>query len=136
MMNRAVFLILGLSLIGAAGSCGSLPTGPVPHGNWGGQHIGLIVTDTGATINYDCAHGTIDQALITADGFFTAIGTHYQEHGGPIRDGEPVDKHPARYDGHTDGKTMTLDVTLTDSDQKLGTFKLERGASPNVFKCL
>lgn len=136
MVNRAFFLIFGLALVGAAGSCGTSPTGPVPHGNWGGQHIGLIVTDTGATINYDCAHGTIDQALVTADGIFTAIGTHYQEHGGPIRDGEPVDKHPARYDGRTDGKTMTLDVTLTDTDQKLGTFKLERGASPNVFKCL
>ncbi|MFN2602506.1 MAG: hypothetical protein ABR582_07110 [Gemmatimonadaceae bacterium] len=131
-MNRALIFFVALSLSG----CGSSPTGPVPQGNWGGQHIGLIVTDTGATINYDCAHGTIDQALVAADGIFTAIGTHYQEHGGPIRDGEPVDKHPARYDGRTDGKTMTLDVTLTDSDQKLGTFKLERGASPNVFKCL
>jgi len=131
-VNRALGFFVALLLSG----CGSSPTGPVPPGNWGGQHIGLIVTDTGATVNYDCAHGTIDQALVSADGIFTALGTHYPEHGGPVREGEPVEKRPARYDGRTDGKTMTLDVTLTDTDQKLGTFKLELGASPNVFKCL
>jgi hypothetical protein len=135
-MNRALLLFVGLSLVAVAGSCGSSPTGPVPPGNWGGQHIGLVVTDSGATINYDCAHGTIDQALVTVDGVFTAVGTHYREHGGPIRDGEPTDAHPARYDGRTDGKTMSLDVTLTDSGDKLGSFKLERGAQPAVFKCL
>ena len=52
------------------------------------------------------------------------------------REGEVADKHPARYDGRTDGKTMTLEVTLTDSGEKLGTFTLQRGGSPGVFKCL
>ena len=136
MLNRAFFVACCLSLVGAAGSCGSSPTGPVPLGGWGGQHIGLVVTDSGAKIEYDCAHGTIDQALVTADGVFTALGTHYREHGGPVREGEPTDSHPARYDGRTDGKSMTLDVTLTDTGEKLGTFKLEHGASPTVFKCL
>ena len=135
-MNRAVSAFAGLLFIGVVGNCGTSPTGPVPPGDWGGQHIGLIVTSSGATVNYDCAHGTIDQALVTADGIFTAVGTHYRDHGGPVREGEPADAHPARYDGHTDGKTMTLDVTLTDTGEKLGTFKLERGASPFVFKCL
>jgi hypothetical protein len=96
----------------------------------------MVVNSAGATIEYDCARGTIDQSLLAADGMFTAIGTHIPGHGGPVREGEIPDKHPARYDGRTDGKTMTLEVTLTDSGQKLGTFTLERGASPSVFKCL
>jgi hypothetical protein len=94
------------------------------------------VNSSGATIEYDCASGTIDEALVAADGNFTAIGTHIRGHGGPVREGEIADKHPARYDGRTDGKTMTLEVTLTDSREKLGTFTLQRGASPSVFKCL
>lgn len=127
---------LVLTLLAATATCGSSPTGPVPSGDWGGQHIGMVVKSSGATIEYDCASGTIDEALVTADGMFTAIGTHIRGHGGPVREGEIADKHPARYDGRTDGKTMTLDVTLTDSGEKLGTFTLQRGASPNVFKCL
>ena len=50
--------------------------------------------------------------------------------------GEIPDRHPARYTGSTDGKSMTLNVTLTDGGQALGTFTLTRGAAPSVFKCL
>ncbi len=127
---------LVLALLGASASCGKAPTGPVPTGDWGGQHIGMVVNNDGAAIEYDCARGTIDQTLLAADGMFTAIGTHIRGHGGPVREGEIPDKHPARYDGRIDGRTMTLEVTLTDSGEKLGTFTLERGASPSVFKCL
>ena len=136
MSRYVVSPVLVLALLGATAACGTSPTGPVPPGDWGGQHIGMVVNNSGATIEYDCASGTIDEALVTADGIFTAIGTHIRGHGGPVREGEIADKHPARYDGRTDGKTMTLDVTLTDSGEKLGTFTLQRGASPNVFKCL
>jgi hypothetical protein len=136
MSRYIVSPVLVLALLGASATCGKSPTGPVPPGNWGGQHIGMVVNADGATIEYDCARGTIDQTLLAADGMFTAIGTHIREHGGPVRDGETADKHPARYDGRTDGKTMTLEVTLTDSGEKLGTFTLQRGSSPSVFKCL
>lgn len=136
MRRFLVIPALVLTLLGATATCGSSPTGPVAHGGWGGQHVGMVVSDAGATIEYDCARGTIDQALLAADGMFTAIGTHIREHGGPVREGEIADKHPARYDGRTDGKTMTLEVTLTDSGERLGTFTLQRGASPSVLKCL
>lgn len=136
MSQHVVSPILVLALLGASATCATSPTGPVPPGDWGGQHIGMVVNNSGATIEYDCARGTIDEALVAADGRFTAIGIHIREHGGPVREGEIADKHPARYDGRTDGKTMTLDVTLTDTGEKLGTFTLQRGASPNVFKCL
>jgi hypothetical protein len=127
---------LALTLIAASATCGGSPTGPVPTGNWAGTHIGLVVSETGATIEYDCGHGTIDQPLVAADGVFTAFGTHYRAHGGPVREGEAPDSHPARYDGKTDGEKMTLDVTLTDSGEKLGSFTLQRGASTNLTRCL
>ena len=136
MTRYLVSPVLVLALMGASATCGTSPTGPVPPGDWGGQHIGMVVSSEGATIEYDCASGTIDQTLLAADGRFTAIGTHIRGHGGPVREDEIADKHPARYDGRTDGKTMTLEVTLTDSGEKLGTFTLQRGASPSVFKCL
>jgi hypothetical protein len=31
---------------------------------WGGDHVNLVVTDAGGALEYDCAHGTIDQPLV------------------------------------------------------------------------
>lgn len=123
-------------LVGASATCASSLTGPVRPGDWGGEHIGLSVAERGATVEYDCANGTIDEPLVAVEGRFTALGTHIREHGGPIREGETADKHPARYEGRIDGGTMTLEVVLTDSGEKVGAFKLVRGQSPHVFKCL
>jgi hypothetical protein len=106
-------------------------------GAWGGDHVGLVLTATGGTLEYDCAHGTIDEPFVTdSAGRFQLMGTHTREHGGPIGRDEKADKHPARYTGGVDGDTMTLTVTLTDSNEVLGTFTLTRGRIARVFKCL
>jgi hypothetical protein len=110
---------------------------PVALGLWGGAHVNLVVTETGGKLEYDCAHGTIDQPLVTdSSGRFDLVGTHTREHGGPIRSDEKPDKHPALYTGTTDGQTMVLTVTLTDSNVPLGTFTLKRGQIGRIFKCL
>ncbi len=134
-LAAAAFPIMLLS----AAMCSTPPTGPIPPSEWGGQHIGLVVlTDGGgATIEYDCASGTIDEPItVDSSGGFTAVGTHTRGHGGPAMVGEIPDRHPARYTGSTDGKSMTLNVKLTDSGQDIGTYALTRGASPSVLKCL
>ena len=128
--------ILLLTLLGASATCRGSLTGPVTQGDWGGEHIGLVVTTIGATLEYDCATGTIDNPIVATDGLFSVSGTHTRGHGGPIRQDEIPDKHPARYDGRIDGETMILDVTLTDSGEKLGRYTLVRGRPAQVFKCL
>jgi hypothetical protein len=105
-------------------------------GMWGGNHIGLAASAGGAQIDYDCAHGSIDEPIVLrADGSFEAFGTHVLERPGPIPYGQPEDSHPARYSGITDGKTMTLTVTMIDLDRQVGTFVLYYGQTPKVFKC-
>lgn len=109
----------------------------IPLGDWGGDHVRLTLTETGGTLEYDCAHGTIDQPFdVDSAGRFQLAGTHTREHGGPIRRDEKPDKHPARYAGAADGETMTLAVTLTDSNEVLGTFTLTRGRMARIVKCL
>ncbi|MFN2514714.1 MAG: hypothetical protein ABR556_00740 [Pyrinomonadaceae bacterium] len=109
----------------------------MPTGTWGGQHIGMEVTDNGARIEYDCAHGTINHQIVPDDsGKVEAKGIHVKEHGGPVREGEEPESHPARYSGHTDGKTMTLMITLTDTNESIGTFTLGYGKHPRITKCL
>jgi hypothetical protein len=109
----------------------------VQKGVWGGDHIRLDVTDDGALIEYDCAHGTIDGPLrVDAQGRFTANGTHVAERGGPVREGDEPKPQPARYNGHLSGETMKLTVTLPASNQEVGTFTLVRGKQPRLTKCL
>lgn len=106
-------------------------------GEWGGDHAGLIVTADQATLEYDCATGTMNLPVqVDDDGRFEATGEHTIGHGGPIRQDEIPDRHPALYAGRIQGDVMTLTVTMTDLKATVGTFVLVRGASPRVFKCL
>src|SRR5947209_6144391 len=105
-------------------------------GTWGGEHIGLEVTAQGGQVEYDCAHGTIDQRIVPdARGRFDVRGTHVREHGGPVRKDETADGHPARFVGEIKGDTMTLTVTESDTEEAVGTFTLVFGQRPRVMKC-
>src|SRR5207247_3353871 len=58
-------------------------------GAWGGQHVLLKVNEAGATIEFDCAHGVIEESIVPdRDGKFIAKGTFVREGPGPTRQGE------------------------------------------------
>jgi hypothetical protein len=105
-------------------------------GAWGGEHISLDVDAQGGRVEYDCAHGTIDQRIVPdARGHFDLRGTHVREHGGPVRKDETADSHPARYAGQIKGDTMSLTVTETDTKEVVGTFTLVYGQQARLMKC-
>jgi hypothetical protein len=108
----------------------------VPKGTWGGEHIQLEVSEQGGQVEYDCAHGSIDQKLVLdAQGRFKVTGTHVHERGGPTRKGEGENGHPAQFSGQITGNKMTLKVTETDSGESLGEFNLTYGQTPRLMKC-
>jgi hypothetical protein len=124
-------------LVGSTLACGDSVTAPDLLGSWGGAHVSLIVTESGATIEYDCAHGTINESLVLDGlGNFDVSGTHTREHPGPIREGEIPDEHPVRYTGWTDGGNMDLTVSFVDTGERIGTFSLIRGSPARLVKCL
>lgn len=132
----ALAALLGAAVLGARDCPGAIPE-RLPDGSWGGQHIGLIVTDTGATIQYDCALGTISQPLLLApDGAFTWHGVHYPGHGGPVRIDEPPNAHAAVYTGHATSDRLTLTLDVPDLGMPPQTFTLVRGGAAMVFRCL
>jgi hypothetical protein len=106
-------------------------------GSWGGSHIRIDVEASSATVNYDCANGSINGPLtIDRKGNFTWRGSHNREHGGPIRIDEQSNSRPAIYSGSIKGDTMTLTVKLADTNEVVETFTLKRGSPGRVFKCL
>ena len=128
-----VTVLSAFALVAAACSSDVFPTA-VPTGSWGGDHIALDVTGTGAQVNFDCAHGTLVQPLtLDSSGQFGVPGTYTPE-GGPTPQFEQ--RIPAVYSGRLQGKTLTLTVTLTGSSQALGSFTLTWGRTPTITKCL
>jgi hypothetical protein len=105
-------------------------------GIWGGQHIAMEVTDDGAQIEFDCAHGRITEKIAPdRDGKFDVKGVFARQRGGPERIGKNNDQ-PARYQGSIKEKTMTLTIELTRDKEDLGKFTLTKGSNGRLTRCL
>jgi len=105
-------------------------------GRWGGQHISFDVSSKGAKIEYDCAHATIDRAIVLdPNGRFNISGRQFQERGGPVRQGAQTG-YAVIFSGEVKGKNMTLTVRNSSTKEELGTFTLVHGAQPKLVKCL
>lgn len=131
-------IILGAYGLLAAASCASLapPAGPL-FGSWGGRHVGLELTSTAGTLEYDCAAGRIDGSVVTGpDGRFTANGTHTPRIGGPEREGEVRSSYPARYSGSVRRDRMILRVDVPTKGLTIGPYELRRNAEPILMRCL
>src|SRR3712207_4879159 len=105
-------------------------------GVWGGEHIRFEVTERGARVEYDCAHGTIDgKIVVDAQGRFSVHGTHYEERGGPARPGDEAKGYRVRLSGRVGGSLMKLTVTRAGTRKVVGTFDLARDREPMIVKC-
>ncbi len=117
-----------------AAACFNGPSAPVAQvsGTWGGEDAGLIASDTSAHVHIGCTLGDTSAPIRTGnDGRFDAAGTYNV-------DAFPIDRgiiHPARFTGRIDGDEMTLTVTLTDTQKKVGPVTLIRGKEPHMGPC-
>ena len=108
---------------------------PSLQGIWGGDRIGLTITAYGASVEYDCAAGSIDQVFAPdASGHFDLIGSWWFTPPVLFEDWQP-DKQPARYIGVLQGKTITLTVVRLDDGTTLG-YRLVQDTVPGIRRCL
>ena len=130
----AVLLALASSLCAQAQTNSSAlgATGSV----WGGDHVKLEVTAEGATLDFDCASGTIAGPLTAdAQGKFTVKGTFTRERPGPVMRDNPNTAAAATYSGAITGNTMRLNITAGPQNGSAGDYVLTRGQPGKVFKC-
>ena len=105
-------------------------------GVWGGTHIRFEVTETGASVEYDCAHGTVEgKIVVDSQGRFNVYGLHYEEHGGPVRPGDDASGYRVRLSGRVGGSLMKLTVTRAGTRKIIGTYSLARDREPFLVKC-
>ena len=107
----------------------------LPAGVWGGQHVRAEVNESGAAFEFDCARGSIAQAiLLDGNGKFDLTGKFATEHAGPVRD-EESNERPVRYSGSVKDQEMTLTITDTNTKEVIGTFTLKHGSDGRLMKC-
>ena len=124
---------MALALLVVAGACGTeARLDRVPVGTWGGDDAGMLVQPTSAHVHIGCTKGDVPEAIpLDAEGRFDVGGTYNV-------DAYPVDRgilHPARFTGTTDGRTLTLRVSLTDTGRILGPVVLTFGVEPRMVVC-
>lgn len=118
----------------------SSPTGPiktVPNGVWGGEHIRMDVSDSGADIEFDCARGTISQRLVLdAQGRFKLQGTYKAETPAPAAadGGSSGSGVTATYTGVLSGSSLRIEVFIEGQDTPR-TFDLVQGDQGHLAKC-
>ena len=97
----------------------------------------MTVAATGTHIELDCAHGDFSGVLSTdSQNQFSVAGTFVREHGGPIREDQAPDTHPAMYAGSLTSNSMALTTRLLDTGDLVGSFSLVHGAQGRIVKCL
>ena len=135
MVHIVISTLVSAAVLGGACAVTTSPVAPadVRAGTWGGDHLRLDVTSGGAQAEFDCAHATIsDRLTLDTTGHFAAAGQLVTE-GGPT--GGTANARPARFAGSVTGDQLTLTVTLTDSNEDVGTFTLTFGRQATLRKC-
>jgi hypothetical protein len=137
MRHRLLYVRLGaLALAASCSGAVATPSDGAPLvGEWNGLHASLTLTESGGSIQYDCAHGGLRAPVEpNTNGQFTVAGVHFRDHGGPVRIGEIPDSTPARYVGSVSGDQLTLRVLI--GQDTLGPFTLRRGGESQLMRCL
>jgi len=109
----------------------------VPNGVWGGEHIRIEVTDSGADIEFDCARGSISQRLELDDkGRFKVQGIYMAETPAPVAldGGLAAPGVKATYSGTLSGSSLRLEVFIEGQDMPR-TFDLVQGGQGHLAKC-
>ncbi len=126
----AVFATLGCSAAATDDNAG------LTTGTWGGPDVQVTATSNGATAQFVCAHGAIDQLIgPDANGNFSATGTYVYEHPATVVGQPSSDSHSARYDVQLTATTMHLSVTIPDKQQVVGPFTATLGATGPSSRC-
>jgi hypothetical protein len=121
-------LLAGLLLAGCRGES-------VPNGAWGGDHVVLTVTDNGGSVEFDCAHGTLDHPLRLDDqGRFSVPGTFVPQHPGKASASEAPETRPARYQGRLDRQKLEFTVTV-EGQTGQGPYTVTLAKAPKMSKC-
>ena len=112
------------------------PVGPILTGEWGGIQTRLSLTETGGSLELDCASASIDSAVRPdAEGKFAATGRFQAFAPGPDRSGDTAPVFTkAVFDGQVEGKNLRLRMHLAGNKTPQD-FALVRDRKARIIRC-
>jgi hypothetical protein len=128
------------TILGNGGAChlreGAPSSEKLTNGVWGGEHIRAEVTDRGMEIEFDCAHGAIEQPIkLDSEGALDLAGKYSPQHPGPVRGDEENNEASVRYAGRVTNQELILTISDPNKKETIGTFTLRLGNEGRVRKC-
>jgi hypothetical protein len=106
-------------------------------GQWGGQGVSMEIEGTKATLTFDCAHGTISEAIVPDEaGKFTVKGSFTRERGGPMREDDVSTGAAATYSGVVQADSLSLTITLNGSKEPVASYALTHGKAGRIRRCM
>ena len=128
--------LLALLGCGCAHHAASIEGQRIPAGQWGGDQISLeIAADGSGRIELSCASAAFAGPVkLDIGGHFLTAGQINRGTG--VATMEPPPAVPANISGRLDqGGVLWLDIALADS-YPVRNARLQRGAAPNLLRCL
>lgn len=138
-MRYLTMITLSAVLLGGCTPSTPLPDPTVPlYGKWGGVGVELDLNPAESSLRFDCAAGTITEAIKpNANGNFTAKGTYTPRVGLPILDGKHPTPEPATYSGQLWGNSLNLRIRNAQGENFVNYYLyLEHGKPATLHRCL
>lgn len=134
MKTVQLFLIATALLFSCAKSQTLSPDVPLT-GNWGGEGVALVSSDTQTTLNFDCGSGEINKKVVLSSNKFSEKGTYLQIFGNiPVNfDNKP---QSVLYEAVLSGDTLTLTMKSEDGKTTMGTYTVKKGAFGKINRCM
>jgi hypothetical protein len=132
------FLLAAIFATAITGCLGDLFE-PSPGDFYGSEDgIIMVITPSGADLEWDCAVGEITESFATAeDGSFDLEGTYTPGSGLPVQEDDPPRAEPARYSGTKfQLSRITLTVKVPGSGITLGPYSMRLGQGVVLHRCL
>lgn len=132
--STAAFITLLAVVAGSAFAQSGKSKKTVTTGLWGGPHLRMEVTTSGAELEFDCGEATISEPItLDANNTFHVSGSFKVGDFGPTRD-EAKPEANAVFTGSVEGDSLKIEMAVAGQDQSRK-FNLTHGREARLFKC-
>lgn len=140
MVHRSAVVAVVVAVAFGLATCNGSPVTSHPDelylGTWGGDDVGLIVSDAGAHVHVGCTYGDFPAPIALDEELRFSVAGEYILQAFPVAVGPTL---PAQLAGVVKGRDLTLTVAVNDTVAKalvvLGPATVRLGREPDMAQC-
>ncbi len=135
---KKIHLIISAILVFLCACSKGENIGPITtlSGQWGGQGVEVLATETQVTFNFNCASGIINKKVTMSNYQFLEKGTYMPVTGNIPVNAEPKPPQNVQYEGKIVNDMLTLTIKSDDGKTIIATYTIAKGVVGDVVKCM